>query len=219
MKSLGEQAEFFTPQGPTTHQLGNAELVEHRNAFSQAESARYFRFLLENINWRSAAVPIAGKLVPIPRLQCWIADPGLSYTYSGITMHPEGWSEPLLEIRERVQRLAGMAFNAALLNLYRDGRDSVAWHADDEPELGSDPVVASVSFGASRPFDLRPRKSTGSTGRLRIVLVDGSLLIMGNTVQANWLHQLPKVKGLEEPRINLTFRLLPVAVGRLCGDT
>ncbi|MCB1671770.1 MAG: alpha-ketoglutarate-dependent dioxygenase AlkB [Gammaproteobacteria bacterium] len=234
MKTFTEQPDFFAAAGPIIHHLGNAELVEYSSAFSSIESAGYFRFLLEKINWQKAKIRIAGKAIPIPRLQCWVGDPSLTYAYSGIRMQPQGWSEPLQAIRARVQQLTGYQFNAVLLNLYRDGNDSVAWHADDEPELGPNPVVASVSFGACRPFELKPRPvgkkkiqqdptdgvgqinamedSNGSKeavpGKFRIMLQHGSLLVMGNTIQNNWLHRLPKVKSLPEPRINLTFRRL-----------
>jgi alkylated DNA repair dioxygenase AlkB len=184
-------------------ELGDAELVEYREAFSSTESKQYFDFLLNNVNWQAASIRIAGRLIPIPRLQCWVAEPGLSYTYSGITMAPENWSGELLQIRDRVESLAEQSFNAVLLNLYRDGKDSVAWHADDEPELGRNPVVASVSFGADRPFELKHRHSDS---RKRLTLFDGSVVVMGKTLQNHWLHQLPKVNSLHAARINLTFR-------------
>jgi len=118
-------------------------------------------------------------------------------------MEPESWSQELLQIRSRVEALAGQSFNAVLINLYRSGNDSVSWHADDEPELGPNPVVASVSYGASRPFELKHRHSDE---KIRLMLTDGSVLVMGKTLQNNWLHQLPKVRSLKDSRINLTFR-------------
>ncbi len=203
MSTPSHQSELFVDSGRYRIDLGDAELIEFRAAFSVTASKRYFESLLADVKWQSASIRIAGRHIPIPRLQCWVADPGLSYAYSGITMTPEKWSKNLLEIRHRVEDLAGQSFNAVLINLYRDGNDSVAWHADDEPELGLNPVVASVSFGADRPFELKHRHNDLKT---RLTLHDGSVVVMGRTVQNHWLHQLPKVKALREPRINLTFR-------------
>ena len=203
MSTSTYQSELFSSSGSQRIDLGDAELFSYQDVFTKAESKRYFSHLLKHINWQEASIRIAGRLVPIPRLQCWVAEPGCSYSYSGITMEPENWSACLLQILSRVEALAGQSFNAVLINLYRDGNDSVAWHADDEPELGSNPVVASVSFGSSRPFEL---KQQHGDRRFRLILADGSVLVMGKTLQNNWLHQLPKVRSLQEPRINLTFR-------------
>lgn len=208
MKYHSDQPELFAPEGVLTHRLEDAELTEYPDAFNRKDSERYFDLLMHEISWQSASIRIAGRSIPIPRLQCWVAESGLDYSYSGVQMTPVPWSAALLAIRQRVEELAGQSFNAVLLNLYRHGQDSVSWHADDEPELGSNPVVASVSFGASRPFELKP-KDKDNPSRFRLMLHSGSLLVMGNTMQNNWLHQIPKVKGLEEPRINLTFRQLP----------
>jgi alkylated DNA repair dioxygenase AlkB len=120
-------------------------------------------------------------------------------------LRPCAWTAQLLEIRSRVESLSGARFNAVLLNYYRDGNDSVAWHADDEPELGPAPIVASASFGASRPFELKHRRRS-DLDKVRMILHDGSLIVMGKTLQSNWIHQLPKVRSLDSPRINLTFR-------------
>jgi len=203
MPISSNQSELFPSPASQRIDLGDADLCEHREAFSREESESYFNILFKDINWQSAAIRIAGRLIPIPRLQCWVADPGCSYTYSGITMEPESWSQELLQIRSRVEALAGQSFNAVLINLYRSGNDSVSWHADDEPELGPNPVVASVSYGASRPFELKHRHSDE---KIRLMLTDGSVLVMGKTLQNNWLHQLPKVRSLKDSRINLTFR-------------
>lgn len=205
MTQTFSQQGLFTDASTRRYPLDGAEIVEHFGVFTREETARYFTILRNEINWQSASVRIAGKLIPIPRLQCWVADAGLTYAYSGIGMVPDRWTDTLLEIRRRVESLAGQQFNAVLLNLYRTGQDSVAWHADDEPELGPNPVVASVSLGASRPFALKPRQA-GNRTRVKLMLHDGSVLVMGKNLQNNWLHQLPKVKDLQEPRINLTFR-------------
>ena len=140
---------------------------------------------------------------PFPRLTAWYADPGLSYSYSGVTHHNMAWTPALLEVKRRVEEASGAAFNSLLLNRYRDGRDSIGMHADDEPELGSNPVVASVSLGAVRDFVLR-HKATGEEITFR--LAHGSLLVMGGTCQRHWLHGVPKTAMAIGERINLTFR-------------
>jgi len=126
-------------------------------------------------------------------------------------MQPTGWATCLAPLRERVEDLAGCNFNSVLLNLYRSGEDGVSWHADDEAELGLWPVIASVSLGAERQFQFKP-KTPASRCSHRFVLPAGSLLLMGEGIQNRWLHQLTKVKDLKEPRINLTFR-------RIVGST
>ena len=161
--------------------------------------------LVTNIPWRQDMLMIAGKEIPVPRLQCWMGNPRARYGYSGLQLTPIGWSDNVLSIRRSVQSLTGIKFNSVLLNYYRDGRDSVSWHSDDEPELGLKPIIASVSFGAERIFQLR-HKIRKDLPKYCIVLRNGSVLLMGDTLQSNWIHQLPKVRGLSGPRINLTFR-------------
>jgi len=161
--------------------------------------------LVTNIPWRQDMLMIAGKEIPVPRLQCWMGNPRARYGYSGLQLTPIGWSDNVLSIRRSVQSLTGIKFNSVLLNYYRDGKDSVSWHSDDEPELGLKPIIASVSFGAERIFQLR-HKIRKDLPKYCIVLRNGSVLLMGDTLQSNWIHQLPKVRGLSEPRINLTFR-------------
>ena len=199
------QPDLFPTKEPITHQLTDGYIVETQGLFSPVESNSYFEQLAAIIPWSQSDIRIAGKLIPIPRLQCWIADPALKYTYSGVSMVPEPWLEPVLEIKSIVERVSGFSFNSALANYYRDGNDSVAWHSDDEPELGLNPTVASVSFGAVRPFELKHKFRLDLT-KIRLMVQGGSLLLMGGTIQNNWLHQIPKVRSLKEPRINLTFR-------------
>ena len=140
----------------------------------------------------------------MPRLTAWYGEPGAVYTYSGLRNTPEPWTPELAEIRSDLERATGLAFNSVLLNRYRDGRDSVSWHADDEPELGPEPAIASVSFGAVRSFVLRSkvhRKREGS-----VMLEHGSLLIMKGRSQALLEHALPKDARVTDERVNLTFR-------------
>jgi len=159
--------------------------------------------LLAEGPWAQHLVRVFGREVAQPRLVAWFGEPGATYTYSGLTLEPHPWPVSLIETRAICEELAGIEFNSALANLYRDGTDSVAWHADDEPELGPDPVIASVSLGADRRFDLRHRQS-GET--IKSVLPAGSVVVMSRGCQQNWLHQVPKQLRVKKPRINLTFR-------------
>jgi alkylated DNA repair dioxygenase AlkB len=140
---------------------------------------------------------------PFPRLTAWYADPGVSYHYSGVTHHPQPWTPLLLPIKQRVEAAANHSFNSLLLNYYRTGQDSIGMHADDEPELGTNPMIGSLSFGAARHFILK-HNQTGA--KHTIDLTDGSLLIMAGTCQHFWKHGIPKTKADVGPRINLTFR-------------
>ena len=132
---------------------GKLRLYPH--LFSARESARYLDALKQEVDWKSERITLFGRAVALPRKTAWFGDPGMRYTYSGISVEPVPWTPTLLGIRARVEEASGSTFNSVLLNLYRDGRDSVSWHSDDEPELGEDPVIGSVSFGSERPFQLR----------------------------------------------------------------
>ncbi len=185
--------------------LPDANIALYPNLFSQPESERLFSELQNSVNWKQEFIKIYGKFVPIPRLTAWYGDPGKKYTYSKIEMMPEPWNEVLLEIKSRIEALAQVQFNSVLLNLYRDGKDSVAWHSDDEPELGQNPVIGSVSFGEARRFMLK-HKSKQIKDEVR--LTSGSFLLMRGTTQKFWLHQIPKVQKSIDSRINLTFRVI-----------
>lgn len=187
------------------HQIRDGHLMEYPDLFEPEAALACFEQLVEAVSWTQDEIKIAGKQIPIPRLQCWIADADLTYTYSGIAMTPAPWPIAVLEIKAKVERVSGFSFNSVLANYYRNGNDSVGWHSDDEPELGLNPTVASISFGAVRPFELK-HKSRHDLEKIRLMVPSGSLLLMGGTIQHNWLHQLPKVRSINEPRINLTFR-------------
>ena len=143
-----------------------------------------------------------GRSIQIPRLSAWYGTAG--YRYSGIMHALQPLTEELQELQAVVEDLAGLSFNGVLLNLYRDGQDSVGWHADNEPGLSPEPVIASLSLGAVRRFQLKHR--TDRTGRVTLDLPHGSCLIMRGKTQQCWLHQLPKTRAPVGPRINLTFR-------------
>jgi alkylated DNA repair dioxygenase AlkB len=160
---------------------------------------------ISDIDWRSDVIRIAGKIIPIPRLQQWFGDPKTSYTYSNIRLQAVQFPNWIDKLREQIEIESGERFNRALVNYYRDGSDSVDWHADDEAELGFEPLVASLSLGAERVFQLR-RNVTQE--RLDISLPHGSLLVMGAGIQTYWQHRIAKTKKVEQPRVNFTFRYM-----------
>jgi alkylated DNA repair dioxygenase AlkB len=163
-----------------------------------------FHRLRSGVAWEQHSVKLFGRTLACPRLSAWYGDPGAEYAYSGHVHHPQRWIAPLAELRGRVEAAAQCSFNSVLLNLYRDGRDSMGWHADDERELGPQPVIASVSLGAPRKLRFRMRSDHATTRELW--LGHGSLFVMGAGTQEKWHHALPKTKRVKEARINLTFR-------------
>jgi alkylated DNA repair dioxygenase AlkB len=175
--------------------------------YTPAEADTLFAWLRANVAWRQEAVH--GR--PLPRLNAWFSDAGLKYSYSGVSHLGGGWAPEVAEIKRRVEGAAGAAFNSLLLNLYRDGRDSIGFHTDAEPELGPDPVVATLSFGSEREFVLK-HKGTKETITHR--LGHGSLLVMGGTSQHHWLHSVPKADAVTGERISLTFRRIGDERGR-----
>lgn len=182
----------------------DGEVILYQNFFNTQESSQLFEDLSSNVKWKQEIIQIFGKKMPIPRLTAWYGDEGKSYTYSGIEQHPEPWNTTLQFIKSKVEEIAKVSFNSVLLNLYRHGKDSVSWHSDDEPELGKNPIIASVSFGATRRFSLRHKHSKNH--RIAIDLTSGSLLLMQGETQHFWQHQIAKTAKEIQPRINLTFR-------------
>lgn len=157
--------------------------------------------LLDEVPWEARSIVLFGRRVPQPRLACWYGDE--SYSYSGITLEPRPFSPRLSALRLLVEEATHHSFNSVLMNLYRDGNDSMGWHADDEPELGSEPVIASLSLGCIRKFRFRHRETKET---IDVELEPGSLVIMSGLSQACWVHDVPKSKRVTAPRINLTFR-------------
>ena len=159
------------------------------------------------IDWRQDQISLFGRTVPIPRLQAWFGDQ--PYTYSGVNLSPQSWIDELSRIRASLTELLAYDFTNVLVNLYRDGQDSMGWHRDNEPELGSEPVIASVSLGAARRFQLRhlDRANNGEPV-VNYQLTPGSLLVMAGETQHYWEHCVPKLGKTVQcgPRINLTFR-------------
>ncbi|MEJ2138666.1 MAG: alpha-ketoglutarate-dependent dioxygenase AlkB [Gammaproteobacteria bacterium] len=187
--------------------LVNAELRLRQDFLPEPSATRLFHALSETVTWRRDRITLFGKSMEIPRLHQWFADDGLSYTWSGLTMTPQPWLDELIDIREQIEAACDNPFNSVLANLYRDGSDSMGWHADDEPELGNQPVIASLSLGAERDFVMRCRDDE-IVNKQYIKLQHGSLLLMAGDTQRYWQHSLPKRRKISEPRINLTFRLI-----------
>ncbi|MBD1394799.1 alpha-ketoglutarate-dependent dioxygenase AlkB family protein [Mucilaginibacter glaciei] len=184
-----------------------SELMDYRSGFfTKEEGSELVPLLKENIRWSQETIRMYGKLLNTPRLTAWYGDNNKTYAYSGKRYDPYPWTKELLFIKHRVDAACGVTFNSVLLNLYRNGNDSVAWHADDEPELGSNPIIASVSFGQVRRFDVRHNDDRKL--KYSVDLEDGSLLIMKGDLQHNWQHQIPKSAKAMSERINLTFRII-----------
>ncbi len=180
------------------------------DVFSVNESNEYLHCLVNQIEWKHEPIIIFGKSIMQPRLTAWYGDKEKSYRYSGITMNPLEWTEALLNIKLKVEEIAGVNFNSVLLNQYRNGKDYVGWHRDNEKELGINPIIASVSFGVTRNFQLQHCKEKNL--KQSIELTHGSVLIMRGETQHHWLHCLPKRKRVDQTRVNLTFRYVVDAI-------
>jgi alkylated DNA repair dioxygenase AlkB len=192
---------------PKTFTLGpSADLRLFERWLAPAEADRALEDLLRTTPWAQQSIVLFGRSVAQPRLSVWMGDEGATYTYSGLTQRPSPWTPAVAALRARVEGTTGVAYNGVLLNLYRDGDDSMGLHADDEPELGPDPVIASISLGAERTFMLKPKKHRKEASTLRLALPHGSLLVMDGGVQRGWVHGIPKEPKIRAPRVNLTFR-------------
>ena len=177
----------------------------YRNVLTHNEANRYFDLLLQNILWRNDEAVIFGKHIVTKRKVAWYGDSDYLYTYSNTTKQALTWTKELSDLKQRVEEVTGTKFNSCLLNLYHNGDEGIAWHSDDEKPLGENSIIASLSFGAERKFSFK-HKHTKQT--ISVVLEHGSLLIMKDATQTNWLHSLPKSKKITRPRINLTFRTI-----------
>jgi alkylated DNA repair dioxygenase AlkB len=191
---------------PQVLDMPDAEVLFYPAFFDADESQQLLQDLTDNIAWEEQEAKFPWGIVKIPRLVAWYGDAGKSYSYSGVKHEPHGWTETLLNIKARIETVSDTKFNSVLLNMYRSENDSVGWHSDDEPELGSQPIIASVSFGATRPFQFKHKEL--SANRRTIDLTAGSLLIMRGDTQRRWQHRIPKVKSQTSARINLTFRVI-----------
>lgn len=184
-------------------------LTYYPGFFSKVVADGYFETLTTQLQWEIEHYKMFGKMVAAPRLLAWYGDTNIKYRYSGLDHIASEWTQALINIKIALETKLSHGFNSVLANFYRDGQDSMGWHADDENELGSNPMIASLSFGASRIFSLRtierPRKS------MKILLEHGSLLVMHGPTQHYWQHAILKTKKCLEPRINLTFRQVQVS--------
>ena len=181
------------------------QLQYHPLLFDSQEQSLLMNALQEEIPWKQEHIKLFGKTHPTPRLTAWHGDEHCVYKYSGVVNQPFPWTPSLLTIKTRIESISNSTtFNCVLLNFYRDGSDKMGWHSDDEKELGPNPSIASVSFGATRRFDFKHK--TEANNKFSIHLESGSLLLMQGDMQHHWLHQIPAQKRIPEPRINLTFR-------------
>ena len=181
----------------------DAEVLYFSHLFGPSEANSLFLQLRQNIEWRQEQIKLYGQVHDLPRLTAWYGDPAKTYSYSGISITSLEWIDALLAIKNRIESVSDYSFNSVLLNRYRNGSDGVSWHADDEPELGQNPVIGSVSFGEARPFQLKHKTLDE---KRKIILENGSYLLMKGRTQHCWLHQIPKSKRVLGERINLTFR-------------
>ena len=186
--------------------IPDAEVFLYTSLLSYDEADRLFDNLKTSIIWEKHKIKLYGELHDVPRLTAWYGDLNKSYVYSGIKLKPRPWNSALLEIREKIEKISKSKFNSVLLNRYRSGSDSVSWHSDDEPELGKNPVIGSMSLGEEREFQMKHKYDRDL--KQNILLQHGSFLLMKGKTQHSWLHQIPKKKSIKGERINLTFRLI-----------
>lgn len=191
---------------PLLLNMKEADVTLYQNFFNPSFSDYYLKLLLKTIEWQQDTITVFGKTHLQPRLTALYANNTNPYSYSNITMHPKPFTQDLLDIKKHIENELSISFTSCLANLYRHGLDSNGWHADDEKELGKEPIIASVTFGAERVFHFKHKDD--KTLKKKIVLEHGSLLVMKGDTQKNWLHQLPKTKKTIGARINLTFRII-----------
>lgn len=198
--------ELTTDEDSFSPLIPDGSLHYYSRFFSRSEANTLFEQLLTSIPWQQDQITVFGKTYNQPRLTSLHAKESTTYTYSNLQLQSHPFTTELLNILERIHRKCDYTFNSVLLNQYRDGSDSNGWHADNEPELGKNPPIASISLGGERYFHFKHR--TLANQRYKIKLGHGSLLIMGGEFQHHWVHQIPKTKKKVEQRINLTYRKL-----------
>ena len=196
---------LFQPE-PIVLDLPDAEIIYYPNFMDTMEADAIFSDLKNTIPWQQDEIRVFGKIHQQPRLTALYGNKDKTYSYSNIKMSPNPWIPILEKIKLEIEKVCPTEFTTVLLNYYRDGKDSNGWHADDEKELGINPIIASMSFGVTRNFQLKHNSNTGI--KKNILLEHGSLLIMKGTTQHYWKHQIPKTAKLIGPRINLTFRII-----------
>ena len=189
----------------------NNQIVAHNDLkirieqvfFTSAESNALLESFISKLPWESMTIKMFGRDTKIPRLQCWIGDEGCEYRYSGKQLNRQIWNQDLRMIRKKIYKELKVDFNSVLANYYRDGKDSMGWHSDDEKELGPNPTIASISFGSERDLVFRSKISKKT---LAIPQTNGCLILIDGETQKNWQHSIKKTQKIIGPRINLTFR-------------
>lgn len=185
---------------------GGSKIYYKRKIVGEDESNEMYKTLLDNeIEWEKREIKVYGKMFEQPRLISYMAnESSLNYKYSGLRLVPKEFTPTVKRIKELVEKESGESFNSCLLNFYRDGRDHVSWHSDNEKEFGKEPTIASFTLGTERDFILKEKKNNDN--KVKIKLENGSLLIMSGRTQEEWLHQIPRRVGVKTGRINITFR-------------
>lgn len=196
--------EIFTHEKTVQRVLPNGQLSFYRNFLTKEKADFYYEKIYQETPWKEDKITVFGKTYDQPRLTSLHALHSKPYKYSNLTLYPNPMTTELATLLENIHAINPQDFNAVLLNLYRNGKDSNGWHADNEPELGKNPVIASISLGEERYFHLKHRQHKEQ--RFKIKLTHGSLLVMDGEMQHYWLHQIPKTAKKIEERINLTFR-------------
>lgn len=227
----GYYCEFNNDLNVYFIKVPNGEIIYAENFFDKKISDRSLEYFLENdsfdwktanwrefdkeeltnvkfknINWHHDKLNMYGKEVFLPRYSAWYGDNDKPYTYSGLTLQPKNWNKGLLYLKDNIEKSANTNFNSVLMNWYRDGEDYINWHTDAEKELGQNPIIASVNFGATRRFLIR--RIDDNSIKLEFPLKHGTLLIMKGQFQHFWQHSVPKEKKVKNSRINLTFRTI-----------
>lgn len=184
--------------------LPDADIYYYKNFLNKAEADKFYDLFLKTLQWEQHSIKIFGKILPQPRLTALYAKNNAPYSYSNLTLHPHAFTPQLQDLQNRLKKAGGYHFTHCLANLYRNGNDSMGWHSDNEKELGKNPVIASLSLGARRKFQLKHKNLKDL--KYDLELEHGSLLLMKGTTQQFWKHQLPKTKKEIGQRVNLTFR-------------
>jgi alkylated DNA repair dioxygenase AlkB len=197
---------FESTSEPIFLDLPDAEIIYYPQFYDKEQADIIFAELVKDIPWQQDEIRVYGKIHPQPRLTALFGNEGKPYSYSNITMQPHPWNSLLQKLKTEIEKVSDTIFTTVLLNQYRDGKDSNGWHADNEKELGTNPVIASLSFGAERMFQLK--HNLDKDLKKNIVLQHGSLLLMRGKTQHFWKHQIPKTAKPINPRINLTFRVI-----------
>jgi alkylated DNA repair dioxygenase AlkB len=184
--------------------MGDGGLQYAQHFLSQDQADRLLAELITQVPWQQVQIRLYGKNVLTPRLSCWMGDASAVYRYSNTTFLPEPWLDSIFGLKNKLETAVGSMFNSVLLNYYRTGQDAMGWHSDDEPELGAQPVIASLSLGAERRFLLREKQQGARS--VALPLAHGSLLLMQGDSQNRFQHALPRTAKPIGARINLTFR-------------